>query len=83
MKNSIFRSILIGLLLGVLVFMATKLILVLLIVAAIFKLSGKGKWKKEQWKTHKMAYADNIRTMRDEDYEKFKENYGQHHCYNH
>jgi 5-bromo-4-chloroindolyl phosphate hydrolysis protein len=83
MKNSIFRSILIGLLLGVLVFMATKLILVLLIVAAIFKLSGKGKWKKEQWKTHKMAYEDNIRTMGDEDYEKFKENFGQRHCYNH
>ena len=83
MKNSIFKSILIGLLFGLLVFMAPKLFFALLIIAAIFKLSGKGKWKREQWKTHRMAYADKIRSMGDEDYENFKENFGKHHCYNH
>jgi hypothetical protein len=83
MKHSILRSILIGLLFGILFVMATKLILVLLIVCEIFKLSGKGQWKRGQWKNHKMAYADKIRNMGDEDYVNFKENFGKNHCYNH
>ncbi len=83
MKNSIFRSILIGLLFGVLLFMATKLIIVLLIIGAIYKLSGKGQLKREQWKAYKMAYAENIRNMGDEDYEQFRANMGKNYCYNH
>lgn len=54
MKNSIFRSILMGLLIGVLVFVAFRLVLVLLIVGAIFKLAGGGKWKREQWRQRKL-----------------------------
>ena len=80
MKTSIFRSILIGLLVGLLFFVATRLILVLLIIGAIYKLSGKGRWRREQWRAHKLAYADKIRSMNDDDYENFKSNMGKHYC---
>ncbi len=80
MKNSIFKSILIGLLVGLLFFVATRFILILLILGAIYKLSGRGKWKREQWRSHKLAYADKIRSMNDDDYENFKSNFGKHHC---
>lgn len=82
MKNPILRSILIGLLFGVLLFVATKFILVLLIIAAIFKLSGKGRGRREEWRAHKLAYVDKIRNMGDEDYANFKSNFGKNHCYN-
>ena len=81
MKNSIFNKILIGVLIGVLAFIATKLMIVVLILAAIFKLSGKGKWKREQWKSYKLAYADNIRNMNEQDYESFKTNVGNKNCH--
>ncbi len=83
MKNPIFRSILIGILFGVLAFVAFRLVLVLLIIAAIFKLSGKGKWKRRQWREHKLAYVDSIRNMNDEEYNNFKSNYGHGHCHPH
>lgn len=84
MKISIFRSILIGLLVGILFFIATKLILVLLIVGAIFKLSGKGKWRREQWKEKRLAFVDKVRGMDDEEFNNFKENFrGSHSCHSH
>lgn len=83
MKNSIFKSILIGLLVGVLFFVAARLILVLLIIGAIYKLSGKGQWRREQWKSHKLAYADKIRNMNADDYESFKSNFGKQNCHHH
>ena len=83
MKNSIFRSILIGILVGVLAFVAFRLVLVLLLIAAIFKLSGKGRWKKRQWREHKLAYVDNIRNMNDDEYSNFKSNFGHGHCHHH
>ncbi len=83
MKNSIFRSILMGLLIGVLVFVAFRLVLVLLLVAAIFKLAGGGKWKRAQWRQQKLAYVDNVRNMNEDEYEQFKSNFGQGHCHHH
>jgi hypothetical protein len=83
MKNSIFRSILMGLLIGVLVFVAFRLVLVLLIVGAIFKLAGGGKWKREQWRQRKLAYVDNVRNMDESQYEEFKSNFGHGHCHHH
>lgn len=76
MKISIFRSILIGLLIGLLVVVATRLILVLLIVGAILKLSGRGKWKRERWKESRLAFMENVRGMNDEEFENFKQNFG-------
>ncbi len=83
MKISIFRKILIGILIGILAFFATKLVIVLLIIAAIFKLSGKGKWKREHWRSRKLAYVDKIRNMNEEDYENFKSDFGKNYCHSH
>jgi len=38
---------------------------------AIFKLSGKGRGRREEWRAHKLAYVDKIRNMGDEDYANF------------
>ncbi len=83
MKNSIFGTILIGILIGFLAFFATKLLVVLLLIGAIVKLSGRGKWKSEQWRSYKLAYADKLRNMSAEDYETFKSNSGKGNCHNH
>lgn len=83
MQISIFRTILIGLLVGVLAFFAIKLVVILLLVGAIFKLSGKGKWRREEWRAHKLAYVDRVRNMSSEDYESFKSNFGKGRCHSH
>ena len=76
MKISIFKSILIGILVGVLVVISTKIIFILLIVGAIFKLSGASKWKKGKWREQKLAFVENVRGMSDEEFNSFKENFG-------
>lgn len=82
MKISIFKSILIGLLVGVLIAIATKFILVLLIIVAIFKLSGK--WNKSRWAEKRMDFIDKIRSMSDEEFNNFKEGFnGKHRCHSH
>ena len=53
-----------------------KIILILLIVGAIFKLSGASKWKKGKWREHKLAFVENVRGMSDEEFNNFKENLG-------
>lgn len=84
MKISIFKSVLIGLLVGLLFFIATKLFVVLLIVGAIFKLSGKGKWRGKHMKGRRMAFVENVRGMSDEEFKNFKENFeGNHRCHSH
>lgn len=70
-----------GLLVGVLFFVAFRLVLVLLLVGAIFKLAGGGRWKKQQWRQQKLAYVDNVRNMDENEYEQFKSNFGQGHCH--
>jgi hypothetical protein len=81
MKTSIFRTILIGMLVGILAFFAIKLIVVVLLIGAIFKLSGKGRWNREKWKAQKMAFTDKLRNMSDDEYDAFKMNYGKGRCY--
>lgn len=83
MKISIFRSIIIGVLIGALMFLAFRLMLVLLIVAAIFKLSGAGRWKKTQWREQKLAYVESVRNMNEDEYQQFRSNFGQGHCHHH
>ncbi|MDG1332327.1 MAG: hypothetical protein P8P74_08345 [Crocinitomicaceae bacterium] len=82
MKISVFKSILIGLLVGLLVVVATRLVIILLIVGAIFRLSGRGKWRRKQWKEKRMAFVDKVRGMDDEEFKNFKENFeGNHGCH--
>jgi hypothetical protein len=80
MKISIFRYIIIGILLGFLAFVAWKLFIIVFLVGAILRLSGRAKWRKGE--SRKLAYADKIRSMGDEDFEDFKSNFGNHSCHN-
>jgi len=79
MEISNFKSILIGLLIGLLFFIATKLMVVLLIAGAIIKLSGLDKIKREQWKERRMSFIEKVRKMNDEEFNSFKENFKAHH----
>lgn len=79
MKISIFRSILIGLLLGVLFFVAFRFVLIILLIGAIFRLSGMGKWKRQHWHNRKMAFAESVRNINEDEYDQFRaktQNYG-------
>jgi len=82
MKYSIFRSILIGILFGLLTFIAPTLILILLIIGAIFKLSGKRRrWHKGQYHNYKVAFADKIRNMDEAEFADFKSNMNTNYCH--
>jgi hypothetical protein len=82
MKTSIFKSILAGLLLGVLFFVAFRFVLIVLLIAAIFRLSGMGRWKREHWNNRRMAFAESVRNMNEDEYEQFRSK-GHHHGYCH
>lgn len=83
MAKQIFKSILIGVLVGAALFMAPffllKFFLFLLIIGAIFKLIWGGK--RHRWsKWNNYAYADHIRNMSEEEYKNYKEKWHGHHC---
>ncbi len=63
-------------------FVAFRLVLVLLIVAAIFKLSGAGRWRRNEWRKQRLVYVESIRNMNDYDFQHFKNNFrnGNGHC---
>lgn len=83
MKISIFRAVLIGVLIGLLTFLAFRLVLVLLIIGAIFKLAGKGRGRHQHWHERKLAFVENVRNMNEDDYQKFKNNVGKEHGCHH
>jgi hypothetical protein len=83
MIKNIFKTIAIGILVGLLFFVAFRFIIVLAIVGLIFKLSGKGRWKREHWYNRKLAFVDRVRNMEADEYESFKRNYGNHYCHPH
>jgi len=79
---NILRAILIGVLSGILFFVAFKFVLILLLIGGIFMLAGGGRRKRMYWKEQRLAYVENIRNMNDDEYQQFRSNYGRgHHCY--
>lgn len=84
MKISIFRAVLIGVLIGILTFVAFRLVLIFLLLGAIFKLAGKGRGRQQHWHERKLAFVENVRNMNEDDYQNFKSNFGKHHgCHHH
>jgi len=81
MIKNIFRTIAIGLLVGLLFFVAFRFFIVLAILALIFKLSGRGRWKRQHWHNRKLAFVERVRNMESDEYENFKTNFGRNHCY--
>lgn len=75
MKYPIIRSVLIGVLAGVLLFVAFRLVLIILLIAAIYKLSGAGRRRRAYWRKQKLVYVENIRNMNEEDFAAYKSNF--------
>ncbi len=80
MAKQIFSTILIGILLGVVIFMAPffllKIFIFFLLIGAICRLwwgGRRGGWKGRGWGGYHYAYADKIRNMNEEEYKAFKE----------
>lgn len=80
MIKSIFKSILAGVLFGALVFFAFRVVIIFLLIGAIMKLMGGGN-RRHRFMPHRMAFADNIRNMSEEEYQSYKTNFGKH-CMN-
>ena len=81
MNNPLLKSILAGLLLGlalfVMPFFLIRLALFILIVGALFRLFGAGRFRRG-WGHgygHMPAFADRIRQMSDDEYTEFKQRY--------
>lgn len=83
MKISIFRAVLIGVLIGLLTIVAFRFVLILLIITAIFRLAGKGRGRHEHWQARKLAYVENVRNMNEDEFQNFKNNFGQGHGCHH
>lgn len=85
MNNILLKSILAGLLLGaalfVLPFFLLRIALFALLVGALFRLLGGGRFRRGGWGPgYRPAMADRIRQMNDEEYNEFKQRFGQGPC---
>ncbi|GAA3508545.1 hypothetical protein GCM10022393_19970 [Aquimarina addita] len=74
MKKSIFKPIIIGILLGAFVFFTGPLLFVILILKFIFTPFGMGRmmWRNKRMGMPPFAFADKIRSMSDEQFDEFK-----------
>ncbi|GAB4019009.1 hypothetical protein [Spirosoma koreense] len=89
MNNTLLRSILAGLLVGaalfIMPFFLLRLIVFLLIVSALFRLFGGGRFRRGGWGRSRgfgymPAFADRIRQMSDDEYAAFRQRYDYDHC---
>ena len=84
MNNTLLRSILAGLLLGVALFIMPffliRLVFFFVIIGALFRLFGGGRFRRSNWGRgrdfgYTPAFADRIRQMSDDEYNQFKQRY--------
>ncbi len=77
---NIIRAIAIGVLLGILTFIAFKFVIALLIIFTVFRLAWGGKkWNREKWQNQRLAYIDSVRNMNEEEYSQFRNDFGHRH----
>ena len=88
MNNTLVKSILAGLLIGVAIFIMPffllRLAVFLLIISALFRLFGGGRFRRRNgWRGrgfgYMPAFADRIRQMSDEEYNQFKQRHANGH----
>ncbi len=88
MNNTLLKSILAGLLVGaalfILPFFLLRVALFFLLVGAVFRLfRGRGgRWGWGPGRGYMPAFADRIRQMNDDEYNEFKQKFGQGRCGN-
>ena len=84
MNNTLLRSILAGLLVGaalfIMPFFLIRMVVFLLIISALFRLFGGGRFRRGGWRRgwgygHTPAFTDRIRQMSNEEYNQFKQRY--------
>lgn len=82
MKHHIFKSIVIGVVLGAAFFFAPifilKAMIIMLIISVMFRLIA-GRWSRRGHGLH-FALADTIRNMSDEEYNRFKQDHRHYGC---
>ncbi|MDH4473876.1 MAG: hypothetical protein QE487_14820 [Fluviicola sp.] len=79
MATTLLKSILIGTLMGAMIFFAPGFIIGLFITFLIFRLMIGRKMRGGKYGEYRLAFADKVRSMNDEEYEQFKSNVNTHH----
>ena len=69
----IFKTILLGFLLGATLFFVPFLVLGLVTVFALMRIFGRRRFRNGNFMQHRIAWADKIRSMSEEDYASLKE----------
>ncbi|MES2555356.1 MAG: hypothetical protein V4604_04345 [Bacteroidota bacterium] len=82
MATTILKSILIGALMGAMIFFAPGFIIGLAITFLIFRLMIGRRMRGGRYGEYRLAFADKVRSMSDEEYEQFKSKVHSHdrHC---
>lgn len=79
MATTLLKSILIGTLMGAMIFFAPGFIIGLVITFLIFRLMIGRRMRGGRYTEYRLAFADKVRSMSDEEYEQFKSNVHTHH----
>ncbi|MDX2361150.1 MAG: hypothetical protein QNK23_10105 [Crocinitomicaceae bacterium] len=80
MKKSLLFTIGKGILLGAFLFFIPKILLLFIIPFILFRIFFFRKMKGGNFWEHKLAFADKVRSMSEEDYEQFKTTRPSHNC---
>ncbi len=87
MNKSIFKAIFKGIFVGAVIFMMPffilKVVVFFMIAGLLFRMFI-GRRMGRRMQQYRLALADNIRNMSDDEYARYKENFGSgcgHHCY--
>lgn len=80
MTTSVLKTIAIGVLLGALAFFAPFIIISFLIIGLIMRLSFRHRFAHGHYGNYKLAFADKIRSMSEDEYAGFKTKLSANHC---
>jgi hypothetical protein len=80
MTTSFLKIIAIGVLIGALAFFAPFIIISFLIIGLIIRLSFRNRFSHGHYGTYKLAFAEKIRSMSEDEYTGFKTKLSSAHC---
>ena len=80
MKKSLIFTIGKGILIGTLLFFIPPFLLLFFIPFMLLAMFFMGRMSRGNFHGHKLAFADKMRSMSEEDYQQFKTNGPQYHC---
>lgn len=76
-----FKAIIAGALIGAafffIPFIILRIFLFVLVLGTLIRIFGRGKWGRGFGPGNRVAFADNIRNMSEEEYARFKQNFQQ------